>query len=119
MVPEQTVPHEPQLFRSKFRFTHALAFMQNVSPVLQVQTPLLQVRPPVHALLHAPQCDGLLFKNTHWLPHTTCPAWGQLHTPATHWKRGGLQTLLQLPQLSRSVWRFRQMPPQNALPDVQ
>jgi hypothetical protein len=51
------------------------------------------------------------------VPHWVKPVWHE-QLPATH-KSGLRQTLPQVPQLFRSVWRLRQTPPQTALPEVQ
>ena len=78
--------------------------VQRVWPDGQPHTPAAQVAPKPQLLPHMPQCAAVLWRFTHWPPHSDDPT-KQTHTPPTH-DRPLVQALLQMPQFCVFVWRF-------------
>jgi hypothetical protein len=76
--------------------------------VVDRQTPLMQVAPPVHALPQAPQFVLLVWVFTQTLEQLVRPpVQTTVHDPAEQTCPPG-QTLPQVPQLLTSLWRSRQ-----------
>jgi hypothetical protein len=69
--PEQTVPHAPQLL--SFSVVSMQLLLQKSRSPGQLHWLPLHVRPPLQAVLQAPQWDGLLVRFTQLWPHCVSP----------------------------------------------
>jgi hypothetical protein len=78
VAPEQRVPHEPQLFGSKFVFVHIEPQRSGARPG-HVHAPIVQPANIGHVIPHAPQLFGSVIVFTHVPLHCIVPV-GHIET---------------------------------------